>query len=81
MTSSLSLSLGYHDNLLSLGAATPPHGRESIMDLEPAVVPWSIDPIYDFSFRKQFLEILGNAKIIGKLLDFFNKSKNISYLF
>jgi hypothetical protein len=35
---SLSLSLSYHDNLSSLGAAGPPRGRESTMDREPAVV-------------------------------------------
>jgi hypothetical protein len=35
----------------------PPHDRESTMDRESAVVPSSIDPIYDFSIKKQFQEI------------------------
>jgi hypothetical protein len=35
----LSLSPSYHDELLSPGAATPPHGCESTMDRELVVVP------------------------------------------
>jgi hypothetical protein len=114
-----SLSLNYHVNLLSPGAAVPPHGHESTMDREPVVVPSSIDPIHDFSIQFFFLrnprkyqnhrkalrflisleiahsffkiapelyhnqsrEIPENAKIKGKPLDFFNKSRNNSYIF
>jgi hypothetical protein len=38
LSHSLSLSPSYHDDLPSPGAAAPPHGRESTMDREPAVV-------------------------------------------
>jgi hypothetical protein len=105
----LSLSPNYHGNLPNPGAAVPPHGHESTIDREPAVVPSSINPIHDFSIKKQFREalrflispeiahsffkiapelyhnqfqeILKNAKIEGKPLNFFNKYRNSSYLF
>jgi hypothetical protein len=50
----LSLSSNYHGNLPNPGAAVPPHGHESTMDREPAVVPSSIDPIHDFSIKNNF---------------------------
>jgi hypothetical protein len=67
---SLSLSPSYHDDFPSPEAAARSHGRESTIDREPTVVPWSINPIHNFSYKKQFREIPENAKIIGKPLIF-----------
>jgi hypothetical protein len=80
-TSSLSLSLSYHDDLSSLGAATPPHGRESTMNREPSVVPWSIDPIHNFFYIKTILRNPRKCQNHMKTLRIFNKSRNSSYLF
>jgi hypothetical protein len=66
----LSLFPSYHDYLPSDRVAASAHGHKSTMDREPDVVPWSIDLIYDFFYKKQFQEISENEKIIGKPLDF-----------
>jgi hypothetical protein len=78
---SLSLSLNYHDNLPSPRTVMPPHGHESTMYRELAMVPSSIDQIHDFSIQKQFHEIPDNTKIAWKPLNFFNKFRYSSYLF
>jgi hypothetical protein len=71
----LSLSSSYHNDLPSPKAAMPPHGHESTMDRESVVIRWSIDLIYDFFYKKQLREILENAKITRKSLDFLVNTK------
>jgi hypothetical protein len=54
----LSLSPIYHDDLLIPRAAAPPHGHEATMEWVSTMVPWSINPIHDFFYKKTILKNL-----------------------
>jgi hypothetical protein len=51
------------------------------MERETAVVSWFIDPIRDFSYTKTISRNPRKYRNCIKSLEFFNKSRNNSYLF